>query len=103
MKTIGVRELQKQLKECVDTAQTEQVIITRHGKPAAICIGVEGYDWEDLVWMTDTAFWQMIGERRRQAGTISQEELEAELLGPQRHSRAADQDSQRPRPPGKRG
>ena len=82
MKTIGVRELQKQLKECVDTAQTEQVVITRHGKPTAICIGVEGYDWEDLLWMTDKAFWQMIEERRQRAPTMSQEEVEAELLGP---------------------
>lgn len=84
MKTIGVRELQKQLKECVDTAQTEQVVITRHGKPAAVCIGVEGYDWEDLVWMTDKSFWQMIEERRQRAPTVSQEEVEAELLRLQR-------------------
>lgn len=102
MKTIGVRELQKQLKECVETAQREQVVITRHGKPAAICIGVEGYDWEDLVWMTDTAFWRMISERRKQESTISQEELEAELLGPQRHSKAADEESQRSPSPGRR-
>jgi len=87
MKTIGVREMQKQLKDCVDTAQTEQVVITRHGKPAAICIGVEGYDWEDLLWMTDTAFWRMIGERRRRPDTISQEELEAELLSPKRRNK----------------
>jgi prevent-host-death family protein len=87
MKTIGVRELQKQLKDCVDTAQTEQVVITRHGKPAAVCIGVEGYDWEDLLWMTDKAFWQMIAERRRRPATISQEELEAELLSPQQRSK----------------
>ena len=82
MKTIGVRELQKQLKDCVDTAQTEQVVITRHGKPAAICIGVEGYDWEDLLWMTDKSFWQMIEERRQRAPTMSQEDVEAELLSP---------------------
>ena len=87
MKTIGVRELQKQLKDCVDTAQTEQVIITRHGKPAAVCIGVEGYDWEDLLWMTDKAFWRMIGERRQRPATISQEALEAELLSPQPRSK----------------
>jgi prevent-host-death family protein len=92
MKTIGVRELQKQLKDCVDTAQTEQIVITRHGKPAAVCIGVEGYDWEDLLWMTDTAFWQMIGERRRRPATISQEELEAELLSPRRR-RKGDESS----------
>lgn len=86
MKTIGVRELQKQLKDCVDTAQTEQVVITRHGKPAAVCIGVEGYDWEDLLWMTDKTFWQMIGERRQRPATISQEALEEELIHPQPRS-----------------
>ncbi|MDQ3827775.1 MAG: type II toxin-antitoxin system Phd/YefM family antitoxin [Candidatus Tectomicrobia bacterium] len=86
MKTIGVRELQKQLKECVDTAQTEQVVITRHGKPAAVCIGVEGYDWEDLVWMTDQSFWKMIEERRQRAATMSQEAVEAELLSSRRRS-----------------
>jgi prevent-host-death family protein len=85
MKTIGVRELQKQLKDCVDAAQTEQVIITRHGRPAAVCIGIEGYDWEDLVWMTDAAFWRMIDERRHQP-TLSQEELEAELRTPRQRN-----------------
>ena len=88
MKTIGIRELQKQLKDCVDTAQTEQIVITRHGKPAAVCIGVEGYDWEDVLWMTDTSFWQMIGARRQRASTISQEDLEAELLSPRRRGKA---------------
>jgi prevent-host-death family protein len=90
MKTIGVRELQKQLKDFVDMAQTAHVVITRHGKPAAVCIGVEGYDWEDLLWMTDTAFWQMIGERRQRADTISQEALEAELLNPRDQSNRDD-------------
>lgn len=80
MKTIAIRDLQKDLKRCVDAAQTEQVIITRHGKPAAVCIGVEGYDWETLLRATDTAFWQMIAERRREP-TITHEELKARLKG----------------------
>jgi prevent-host-death family protein len=78
MKTIAIRELQKDLKGCVDAAQTEQVIITRHGKPAAVCIGVEGYDWETVLRATDAAFWQLIAERRQQP-TITREELEARL------------------------
>jgi prevent-host-death family protein len=86
MKTIGMRDLQKQVKDCVDAAQTQQIVITRHGKPAAVCIGVEGYDWEDVIWMTDKAFWHMIEERQRQRKpTISHEELVAELGMSRRH------------------
>ena len=60
MKTIGVRELQKRIRECVDTSQAEGVVITRNGKPASIVIGVEGFDWEDIVVQSDPAFWSTI-------------------------------------------
>lgn len=53
MKTVPVRELQKCIKECVDHAQKDCVIITRHGRPAAVLVGVEGKDWEQVV--KDTA------------------------------------------------
>ena len=82
MKTISMRELQKQLKGCLDAAQTDQIVITRHGKPAAVCIGVEGHDWETVLRATDTAFWHMIAERRQQL-TLSRDELEAALQTPQ--------------------
>ena len=49
MKTVNVRDLQKKIKKCVDMAQEERVVVTRHGQPAAILIGVEGQDWEDVV------------------------------------------------------
>ena len=35
MKTVTVRDLQKKVKECVDDAQQDRVVVTRHGKPAA--------------------------------------------------------------------
>ena len=35
MKTITVRDLQKKVRECVDAAQSDRIVITRHGKPAA--------------------------------------------------------------------
>ncbi len=53
MKTVPVRELQKCIKECVDHAQKACVVITRHGRPAAVLVGVEGKDWEQVV--RDTA------------------------------------------------
>jgi prevent-host-death family protein len=52
MKTISVRDLQKCIKECVDQAQKACVVVTRHGRPAAVLIGVEGKDWEHLVMHT---------------------------------------------------
>jgi len=65
MKTISIRDLQKNIRKCVDVSQKEHVVVTRHGKPAAIVIGVEGNDWEDVMYQTSPAFWKMIEERRK--------------------------------------
>jgi prevent-host-death family protein len=78
MKTIPVRDLQRKVKECVDQAQRDRVVITRHGKPAAVLLGVEGEDWEDVVLQTDPAFWKLIRARRKQP-TISLDELKKRL------------------------
>jgi prevent-host-death family protein len=78
MKTVSVRDLQKNVKECVDDSQEDRVVITRHGRPAAVLVGVEGEDWEDVVLQTDPSFWNLIRKRRKE-GTISLDELKAEL------------------------
>ena len=78
MKTISVRDLQKKVKKCVEESQKDRVVITKHGKPAALLVGVEGEDWEDIVLQTDPSFWKLIRSRRKQE-TISLEELKEEL------------------------
>ncbi len=78
MKTVTARDLQKKVKECMDLSQEDQVVITRHGKPAAVLFGVEGRDWEDLVLQTSPAFWELIEDRRKQR-TISLTELRTRL------------------------
>ena len=78
MKTISVRDLQKNVKDCVDESQKDRVVITRHGKPTAVLVGVEGEDWEDVVLQTDPAFWRLIRSRRKQE-TISLDELKEEV------------------------
>jgi prevent-host-death family protein len=78
MKTVSVRDLQKRVKECVDHAQEDRIVITRHGKPAAILVGVEGSDWESLVLQTDPRFWKLIRARRREP-TISLRQMRARL------------------------
>ncbi len=78
MKTVTARDLQKKVKECMDISQEDQVVITRHGKPAAVLVGVEGRDWEDLVIQTSPSFWKIIEDRRKQQ-TISLTELKTRL------------------------
>ena len=78
MKTVTARDLQKKVKECVDISQEDRVVITRRGKPAAVLVGVEGKDWEDVVFETSPTFWKLIQARRKQP-TISLEELKVRL------------------------
>ena len=74
MKTISVRDLQKRIRDCVNVSQRDHVVITRHGIPAALIIGVEGSDWETLALQTNPSFWRMI-EQRRGDKTVSLEEM----------------------------
>ena len=78
MKTVTVRDLQKNVKDCVDKAQDDRVVITRHGKPAAVLVGVEGEEWEAVVLQTDPKFWKLIRARRKQS-TISLEQIKTRL------------------------
>jgi PHD/YefM family antitoxin component YafN of YafNO toxin-antitoxin module len=79
MKMVGVREIAlRGVTACVDEAQKEGIVITKHGKPAAVMIGVEGYDVEDVMLMTSPKFWKMIEKRRAETRT-SLAEFEREL------------------------
>jgi prevent-host-death family protein len=78
MKTVTVRDLQKRARQCVDDAQRDRVVVTRHGKPAAVLVGVEGDDWDTVVLQIDPTFWKLIRARRKQA-TISLDQLKARL------------------------
>jgi prevent-host-death family protein len=78
MKTISVRDLQKRVRECVDAAQSDRIVVTRRGKPAAVIVGIEGADWETVVLETNAAFWRLIEKRRKQP-TISLKEMRKRL------------------------
>jgi prevent-host-death family protein len=87
MKTVTVRDLQKSVRECVDMAQDDRVVITRHGRPAAVLVGIEGEEWEHVILQTSASFWRLI-ERRRQEPTISLEEMKAKFAKPRRKRRS---------------
>ena len=78
MKTISVRDLQKKVRESVDAAQSDRIVITRQGKPAAVLVGVEGEDWETVVLETNAEFWQLVAKRRKQP-TVSMAEMRMRL------------------------
>lgn len=88
MKTISVRDLQKRIRDCVSASQRDRVVVTRHGIPAALIIGVQGTDWETLALQTNQSFWRMIDQRRKEK-TVSLEEMRQRVgvkRGPRRSS-----------------
>ncbi len=78
MKLVSVRDAKTHLSACLEDSQKEGVVVTHHGKPRSVVIGVEGYDLEDVMLMLDPTFWKMIESRRRQSRT-SLAEFEREL------------------------
>ena len=78
MKVIAVREAKQKLSGCIDRAQKERILITKRGKPAALVIGVEGQDMEDVLLMQNPRFWALIEARRKQP-TIGLDEARKRL------------------------
>ena len=67
MKHVALSEVKDDLSKYLRLAEKEEVIITRHGKPAGILIGFESEDeWFDYRLEHDPAFLQRI-ERARQS------------------------------------
>lgn len=75
MKLVAIHEAKAKLSEYVAESQKDRVLITSHGKPVAIVIGVEGEELEDLLTRSDPKFWEMI-ERVREQPTIPLEEAQ---------------------------
>jgi prevent-host-death family protein len=77
MKVVAVREVKASLSEYIEKSQRDRVLITKHGRPAALVIGVEGEDLEDLLTMGNPRFWEMIEDRRRNGRTSTLAEIRA--------------------------
>ncbi len=86
MKFVSIREAKAQFSECLEHAQQDAIVITKHGKPTAVIVGAEGKELQDVVLINDKAFWQMIRKSRKQK-TYSLEEAEKALLGTRRKKR----------------
>ena len=84
MKVVALREAKATLSSCVEAAQRDQILITRHGKPAALVIGVQGENLEDLLTVGNPRFWELIESRRASRKTVSLAEVRRRLRLPAR-------------------
>ena len=65
MKTISVRDLQKNIKEIVDAAQRDRIVVTRRGEPAAVLLGVnETADIDEVDPVERRAVYRVFGVMR---------------------------------------
>jgi prevent-host-death family protein len=79
MKVVPLGQAKNELSSYVEEAQRDHVLVTRHGKPAAIIIGVVGQDFEDLMTRSDPEFWELIKARRASSKAVSSTEARRRL------------------------
>jgi len=65
MKRVAVSEVKDDLSRYLHLAEREQIVITRHGKPAGLLIGFETEeDWFDYLLENDPRFIQRMESAR---------------------------------------
>jgi prevent-host-death family protein len=70
MKQVALSEVKDDLSKYLRLAEKEEVIITRHGKPAGILIGFESEDeWFEYRLEHDPAFLQRVEQARESLRT----------------------------------
>ena len=82
MKQVSLSEIKDDLSRYLREAETQEIVITRHGKPAGVLIGFESEeDWFDYRLENDPRFLRRIEQAReslRAGRGIKLEDLEAE-------------------------
>ena len=77
MKKVALSTVKDDLSRYLRLAEKEQVIITRHGKPAGVLIGFESEDeWFEYRLENDPRFLKRIAEARRSLAAGKGLELE---------------------------
>jgi len=102
MKRVPLSEVKDDLSRYVDLASREEIVVTRHGRPAAVLIGFEDdEDWFEYQLEHDPRFIARMESARRnlEGGRgISLEDVRAQLDLPARSKRARS----RKRAPGRK-
>ena len=70
MKKVPLSDIKDDLSKYLRLAESEEIVITRHGKPAGVLIGFETEDdWFDYRLENDPAFLQRIDRARQSLQT----------------------------------
>jgi prevent-host-death family protein len=84
IREVPLSEIKDDLSRFLREAETHEIVITRHGKPAGVLIGFESEDdWFDYRLENDPRFLQRIEQARsslRSGGGIKLEDLKLEDL-----------------------
>ncbi len=82
MKEVALSEIKADLSRFLRKAETQEIVITRHGKPAGVLIGFESEDdWFDYRLENDPRFLRRIEQARnslRAGRGVRLEDLETE-------------------------
>jgi prevent-host-death family protein len=82
MKQVSLSEIKDDLSHYLREAETQEIVITRHGKPAGVLIGFESEeDWFDYRLENDPRFLRRIEQAReslRAGRGVKLEDVEAE-------------------------
>ncbi len=66
MKQVALSEIKDHISEYLHVAEKEEVVITRHGKPAGVLIGFKSEDdWFDYRLENDPRFLKRIEDARK--------------------------------------
>jgi len=91
MKQVALSDVKDDLSKYLRLAESEEIVITRHGKPAGILVGFASEDeWFDYKLEPDPRFLQRIARARKslQAGKgVKLENLPPEPKTPPRRTR----------------
>jgi prevent-host-death family protein len=89
MKMATIREVKAKLSEYVELAREDIVVITRHGRAAAVLQAIDPDDLEEVLYETSDRFRTLIESRRASAhgGAIPLDRIEVTKSGATRKSK----------------
>ena len=91
MKQVALSEIKDDLSRYLRLAENEEIVITRHGKPAGVLVGFASEDnWFDYKLEHDPRFLQRIARAReslRAGKGVKLEDLKREPKSPARRAR----------------
>jgi prevent-host-death family protein len=79
MKTIGARDLREDLSSVMKKAQKDVLVVTKHGQPSMLCIGVEGMTLDDIETCSNPAIWEELDRRRTHGEYVDFDDAMKEL------------------------